>query len=125
MGADKIIDCGVSTEDGRLQLRVPGIPQAKVQLDARAAAIDGQAQMHFRSEIATLGAPGAHDADSLQIPGHLRQVSYLGGGYRCEVDTACGAFFIHHPSALPLGDAVTVRIPASGLHVYPRSPSRT
>ncbi len=125
MGADNIIDCGASTEAGRLQLRVPGIPQAMVQLDVPAATIEGRAQIHFRSEMATLGAPGAHHADSLQIPGRLRQVSYLGGGYRCEVDTACGAFFIHHPSTLPLGDAVTVRIPVSGLHVYPRSLSRT
>jgi ABC-type Fe3+/spermidine/putrescine transport system ATPase subunit len=124
MGADNIIDCAASADGDCLELRIPGIPQAMVRLGATGTAVAGQAQMHFRSEIATLGAPGAHDADSLQIPGHLRQVSYLGGGYRCEVDTACGAFFIHHPTALPLGSTVTVRIPASGLHVYPRSTPR-
>ena len=51
-------------------------------------------------------------------------MSYLGGGYRCEIRTDCGQFFIDHPALVASGDAVTVNIPASALHVYAREPAR-
>jgi hypothetical protein len=60
----------------------------------------------------------------LQLPGQVSQVSYLGGGYRCEVLTSSGPFFIDHPNAVPQGADVTVCVPADALHVYPREPQR-
>jgi hypothetical protein len=62
--------------------------------------------------------------DSLRIPGTITQVSYLGGGYRCEIKTECGQFFIDHPSAVRTGDTATVNIPVPALHIFPRDPAR-
>jgi ABC-type Fe3+/spermidine/putrescine transport system ATPase subunit len=120
MGAENTISCEARAEDGGVHLHVPDIAQARVWCP-HTAAINGPAQVHFRSEMASLGTADAQSSDNLQIPGHIHQVSYLGGGYRCEIKTACGTFFIDHPQAIAQGDAVIVRIPAQALHVYPHA----
>ncbi|WP_394787586.1 ABC transporter ATP-binding protein [Rhodoferax sp.] len=123
MGAENTISCEARSADGGVHLRLPQLAQSEVWCP-NTAPVQGAAQVHFRSEMATLGAADAHTPDSLQIPGRIHQVSYLGGGYRCEISTDCGPFFIDHPRAMADGDAVTVRIPAQALHVYPRDPAR-
>jgi len=120
MGADNTIDCEALADNGGVQLRVPRVPQAQVWCRA-GTPIQGPAQVHFRSEMASLGTADAQADDSLQIPGRIHQVSYLGGGYRCEITTECGAFFIDHPRPMENGDTVTVCIPAHALHIYPRA----
>jgi ABC-type Fe3+/spermidine/putrescine transport system ATPase subunit len=121
MGAENIIDGEAVAGAGAMRLRVANAPEAQVDCDAMLA---GPVQAHFRSEMASLGQPGAEPPDSLRLPGQISQVSYLGLGYRCEISTACGRFFIDHPIAVSSGDAVTVCIPANALHVYPREPAR-
>jgi len=124
MGAENIIDCEAEREQGSLLLRVARVPQAAVRY-VSPLDVDGGVQVHFRSEMAALGEPDLAAANCLQIPGRITQVSYLGGGYRCEIKTDCGPFFIDHPSSVAAGDAVTVNVPASALHVYPRDPARS
>ncbi len=123
MGAENIIDCEAEREQDSLRLRVARVPQAAVRY-VSPLDVSGSVQVHFRSEMALLGEPDAAAANCLQIPGRITQVSYLGGGYRCEIKTDCGPFFIDHPRLIVTGDAVTVNVPASALHVYPRDPAR-
>ena len=121
MGAENIIDAEAVPEGGAMRLRVAKAPEAQVGCADMPA---GPVQAHFRSEMASLRQPGFESPDSLRLPGKISQVSYLGLGYRCEIDTSCGRFFIDHPSAVASGEAVTVCVPASALHVYPRDPAR-
>ena len=84
----------------------------------------GPMQVHFRSELASLRFNGAAAQNELRVPGRISQVSYLGAGYRCEIKTECGAFFIDHPGAVGIDDAVMVSIPAIALLIYPRDAAR-
>lgn len=126
MGAENIIDCDTERDREQVVLRVARVPQAAVCVSDNpdSAAPIGRVQVHFRSEMASLGDAGAASADSLRIPGRITQVSYLGGGYRCEIRTDCGQFFIDHPSHVQSGDDTTVNIPVPALHVFPRDPDR-
>ena len=123
MGAENIIACEAEPAGDAVLLRIPHVPLASVRCTPAQSGL-GAMQVHFRSEAASLLGAGEDAANSLQIPGQVSQVSYLGAGYRCEIRTDCGKFFIDHPSALGVGDAVTVAIPASALHVYPRDLAR-
>ena len=123
MGAENIIDCEAAPDGDAVQLRIANVPQARVLCSATQAGL-GAVQVHFRSELASLRTHDTQPANSLQIPGRISQVSYLGGGYRCEIKTGCGDFFIDHPSSIASGDAVTVSIPSTALHIYPRDPAR-
>lgn len=120
MGAENVIHCEAETVAGGMQLRVPGVPLAGV-VCASSAPSGGAVQVHFRSELASLQRVGESHPDSLQLPGQVTQISYLGGGYRCEVKTDCGPFFIDHPNTLAIGDSVAVTVAATALHVYPRA----
>ena len=122
MGAENILDCEAEPDGNEVLLRIAHIPQARVRCTPTQAGL-GAMQVHFRSELASLGS-GDAPVNSLQIPGEISQASYLGGAYRCEIKTACGQFFIDHPRAVAVGDAITVRIPAAALHVYPREAAR-
>lgn len=126
MGAENIVDCDAESSGEQFVLRIPRVPQASVQVDRRTQpdALAGPVQVHFRSEMASLGVPDSPRNDCLQIPGTIAQVSYLGGGYRCEIHTECGQFFIDHPQAVRLGDIATVNIPVPALHVFTRDPAR-
>lgn len=121
MGAENIVDAEAVPEGGAMRLRVAGAAAAQV---ACIDALAGPVQAHFRSEMASLRQPGLESPDSLHLPGRISQVSYLGLGYRCEIDTGCGRFFIDHPNAVAAGENVTVCVPAHALHVYPRDPAR-
>jgi len=126
MGAENIIDCNADNEAGAIVLRVPQIPQAAVRMGGQhpANAPTGRVQVHFRSEMASLGPANGESDDCLRIPGTIAQASYLGGTYRCEIKTDCGQFFIDHPHTAHAGDAATVHIPVSALHVFPRDAAR-
>ena len=123
MGAENIIDCDASPDGDAVRLRIVNIPHAGVRCTPLQARL-GPVQVHFRSEVAALRIDGAEPANRLEIPGQIRQVSYLGGAYRCEIKTGCGQFFVDHPSCIAAGDAVTVSIPSTALLVYPRDPAR-
>ncbi len=123
MGAENIIDCDASPDGDAVRLRIVNIPRAGVRCTPLQARL-GPVQVHFRSEVASLRIDGAEPVNRLEIPGQIRQVSYLGGAYRCEINTGCGQFFVDHPSCIAAGDAVTVSIPSTALHVYPRDPAR-
>ncbi|MBC7707498.1 MAG: ABC transporter ATP-binding protein, partial [Rhodoferax sp.] len=122
MGAENIIDCQATPDGDAAWLHIDQIPQARVSYTP-AQVSSGAMQVHFRSEAASLGS-GSGSGNGLEIPGAISQTSYLGGAYRCEVKTACGPFFIDHPDAVPVGNSVTVSIPATALHVFPRDPAR-
>jgi ABC-type Fe3+/spermidine/putrescine transport system ATPase subunit len=126
MGAENIIDCEAvrQTSGEGVELRVPSAPQARVNGAHMAGASAGAVQVHFRSERASLMLQSPGPDGALQLPGQISQVSYLGGGYRCEVATQSGSFFIDHPTAVPYGAEVTVHVPADALHVYPRDAQR-
>jgi iron(III) transport system ATP-binding protein len=56
------------------------------------------------------------------VAGVVAKQAYLGSVYELTVDTALGAIFVvstdvEHPWAL--GDALTLRLPASGISVVP------
>ncbi|MFZ4286122.1 ABC transporter ATP-binding protein [Variovorax sp. HJSM1_2] len=130
MGAENIIDCQALRQGDGVVLQVPasdGVPQTRIEsvhvADAERV-VSGAVQVHFRSERASLQLQQSEPNGALQLPGRISQVSYLGGGYRCEVATSSGSFFIDHPSAVPHGAEVTVCVPADALHVYPRDPQR-
>lgn len=126
MGAENIIDCEAERDANQVVLRIPRVPQAAVRLvDGPERKLHvGAVQVHFRSEMASLDTGGASQSGGLKIPGTVSQVSYLGGGYRCEIKTDCGHFFIDHPIPVRTGDIATVSIPAPALHVFPRDPAR-
>ena len=127
MGAENIVDCDAAADGEHLMLRIPRVPQASVRVrrQTHPGILPGPVQVHFRSEMASLGVPDSPRNDCLQIPGTIAQVSYLGGGYRCEIHTECGQFFIDHPQAVRIGDVATVNIPVPALHVFARDPART
>ena len=126
MGAENIVDCDAAADGEHLMLRIPRVPQASVRVrrQTHPGILPGPVQVHFRSEMASLGVPDSPRNDCLQIPGTIAQVSYLGGGYRCEIHTECGQFFIDHPQAVRIGDVATVNIPVPVLHVFTRDPAR-
>lgn len=124
MGAENIIDCHAIRDGDSVALRVPSAPQAQVKGVHMVGDAAGPVQVHFRSELATLQEHAPANDGALQLPGLITQANYLGGGYRCEVKTDSGRFFIDHPTPLAHGAAVTVRIPAHALHAYPRDPQR-
>ncbi len=124
MGAENIIDCEAEPFGETVRLLVTAVPQAQVHCP-RTPGDTGAVQVHFRSETAALHHGGEVLPNALCIPGRVSQVSYLGAGYRCEVKTACGAFFIDHPIAVGVDDTVLISIPAAALHVYPREASRS
>jgi putative spermidine/putrescine transport system ATP-binding protein len=121
MGAENIVDCEAAPNGDGSLLQIARLPQEPVAIAAR---YHGPVQVHFRSERAALHAPDAAPADNLRMPGTVTQASYLGGSYRCSVDTPCGAFFIDHPASLATGNNVTICVPSHALHVYPRNPQR-
>ncbi|MEP6969987.1 MAG: ABC transporter ATP-binding protein, partial [Betaproteobacteria bacterium] len=121
MGAENILDCDASPQDGGSVLRITALPQVPLAIAARHV---GPVQVHFRSERASIQPPDATPHDNLRMPGTVTQASYLGGSYRCSVDTPCGPFFIDHAAALASGDNVTICVPSNALHVYPRNPQR-
>ncbi|MBT3068877.1 ABC transporter ATP-binding protein [Rhodoferax sp. U11-2br] len=123
MGAENIIHCEAEVSHAGVHLSVPGLPGASIRCQA-ALPTSGPAQVHFRSEAARLQMPGEPAQDSLQLPGRVTQVSYLGGGYRCEIQTHCGPFFIDHHQSVAHNQTVAVHVPADALHVYPREVSR-
>lgn len=124
MGAENIIDCHASADAQGLTLQVTAIPESHLHgVPARYAAA-GDVQVHFRSEQATLHERGNKNPDALQLPAQLVHACYLGMGYRCEVSTPCGHFFIDHGQPLQEGSAVTVSIARSALHVFARDPAR-
>ena len=122
MGAENTLRCEARSAECGVHLQVTQLPQATVWCP-HTPSVHGPAQVHFRSEMASLGPVDGPASNSLQIPGRIHQVSYLGGGYRCEISTECGTFFIDHASSLARGDAVTVCIPARALHIYSASTS--
>ena len=123
MGAENIIDCDSEPAADGIILRVVRVPEAVVRCSG-AQRPSGNVQVHFRSEMATLSESGPASSDALQIPGTVTQVSYLGGGYRCGIRTACGPFFIDHPRSVLTGDAVNVTIPVPALHIFSRDSAR-
>jgi len=136
MGAENIIDCEATRSGQAIDLSVPLSPASRLQyalgtseqgLNAAVDALTDSAQpvqVHFRSEAAFLRGAGDTVADALRLPARVTQVSYLGSGYRCEVHTDCGPFFVDHPARVALDEAVTLCIPASALHVFRSDPKR-
>ena len=140
MGAENIIDCEAERvaigADLGIDLRVPKSQASTLQClingDTASARVATDAlgdsmqpvQVHFRSETAFLRDACAVIDNALRLPGRVTQVSYLGSGYRCEVDTDCGPFFVDHPTRVSPDDAVTVCIPANALHVFRTDPAR-
>ncbi len=121
MGAENIVACETIRDAASMTLRLAHTPQVAVRLDENAFSVPaGPVQVHFRSEMASLGAAGDAPDNCLRIPGTITQASYLGGGYRCEIKTDCGHFFIDHPRPAQIGDAATINIPVSALHVFVR-----
>jgi ABC-type Fe3+/spermidine/putrescine transport system ATPase subunit len=121
MGAENILECEASPLDGGSVLRITALPQVPLAIATHHA---GPVQVHFRSERASIQAPDAAPPDNLRVPGTVTQASYLGGSYRCSVDTPCGPFFIDHAVSLSSGDPVTICVPSNALHIYPRNPQR-
>ena len=120
MGADNTIVCEAVSHAGGCSFQIPGQTGS---LGAIRQSHRGPVQIHFRSEKATLHQHGSIEGDALTMTGQVSQSSYLGGSYRCTVQTDCGEFFIDHPTLLPDSDRVTVRIPAAALHVFQRDPA--
>jgi len=133
MGAENIIGGRVSRSGGEVTLRVADAAGDDIAALTSAIAthadapgllladgVDGAVQVHFRSEAATLREPGTTADGLLQLPCRIEQVSYLGNGYRCGIHTACGDFFVDHPTRLAAGQAMSIGIPARALHVFPR-----
>ena len=118
MGAENIVDCDATLHSGGSTLQISRLAHESVVIASRH---EGPVQVHFRSELATLHAPDSAPPDMLHMPGTVTQASYLGGSYRCSVDTACGAFFIDHAAPLKQGEKVSICIPSSALHVFPRT----
>ncbi len=121
MGAENTIAGDADTQSDGSLLRIASLPQAQLTIAQRHS---GPVQVHFRSEMASLHQPQRAPPDTLRIPGRVVQSSYLGGSYRCTVQTGCGEFFIDHPDAWASNNDVTVCIPAHALHIYPRVAER-
>lgn len=137
MGAENIVDCVAKRAEMGIVLSVPKSQASTLEcsIDAAtggASVADnalGEAsrpvQVHFRSESAFLSGTDSAINNALQLPGRVAQVSYLGSGYRCEISTDCGPFFVDHPTRVSPDDAVTICIPAGALHVFQMDPART
>ncbi len=137
MGAENIVDCVAKRSEKGIAISVPKSQASTLECSTDAAA-DGACvaedamgeaprpvQVHFRSESAFLSLTETAVSNALQLPGRVAQVSYLGSGYRCEIDTDCGSFFVDHPTRVSPDDVVTICIPAGALHVFRMDPART
>ncbi len=125
MGAENVIEAQAAPHDGAIELRLPALPAARLAGARLPRALPGAGavRVHFRSEAASLRRGAAAGTDNtLQLPGTVGQVSYLGERYRCSVRTGCGEFLVDHPEPLAPDEAVTVCVPARALHVYAHPP---
>lgn len=137
MGAENIVECEAKRSGTGIALTVPKAQVATLECStdvaAGGASVADEAvsetlrpvQVHFRSESAFLDDGSAPVSDALQLPGRVAQVSYLGSGYRCEIYTDCGPFFVDHPTRVTPDDAVTLCIPARALHIFKLDTGRT
>lgn len=137
MGAENIIDCDAKRNGNAIHLNVTGSPASTLQYALNEAEqgisvmVDSlgetaqRVQVHFRSEAAYLHDATSTVSDALCLPARVTQVSYLGSGYRCEVSTDCGRFFVDHPTRVAPDASVTLCIPATALHVFEQDPART
>ncbi|MEN3111334.1 ABC transporter ATP-binding protein [Uliginosibacterium paludis] len=124
MGAANTLACHpqAQADSSRIQLCLAGETAAPVlELAANHPALrEGAAtRVHFRSEAASLHAPGALMDDSLCLPGRIGHSSFLGHAWRCEVQTAGGSFLVDHPVGMKPGDEVLMSVPAGRLHLFP------
>jgi len=78
----------------------------------------GSVRGRFRSSAAHLLADGTVPEGHLALAGRVTQLSYPGGVFRYEIESAGQLYMIDDPCRYAVGDAVTICVPAGGLHLY-------
>jgi len=125
MGAANRIDCETQHADRAIRFRLPADQRGEsvllLELPTQGARRKEQAvRVHFSSDAASLHPPHYAPAETLRLPGRVGHTSFLGGTYRCEVQTVCGRFLVDHPVRLEAQQDVVMCVPAPVLHVFPQ-----
>ncbi len=127
MGAENEIAVHVSRANGSVELIEQGAVKAAslpvsheigdggVNWRATSA---GQVLGRFHSSAAHLVADGAVPAGHLAFAGTVTQLSYPGGVFRYEIECSGQHYMIDDACRYAVGDAVTICVPAGGLHLY-------
>ena len=117
MGAGNVIELEARPAAGGIEIQagphndgalIPGCPTA------------GPVIAHFRSETARLGPADGRADDRLMLRGRISQASYPGGFYRYAVAVGQNQFMVDDARRLPVGEAVSIGLPVSSLHVFSR-----
>jgi len=76
---------------------------------------------YFRSEEARLCQPDQPNDGSLVLRGEIVQCSYPGGFYRYVVRIGSRQYLVDDAQRLAIGETIGIALPATSLHLYPRS----
>ncbi len=127
MGAENAIDLQVARTDNRLLLdetelhKKAELPISQTLEDGGVnwqAKETGPVTVRFRSDAAHLRTAVPVPDGHLGIQGTIKQTSYPGGIHRYEVLSQGRSFMIDDPARYSTGEAVTICLPAEGLHIY-------
>ena len=127
MGAANTISCETQRDADAVRFQVrpdtAGAPLVLLELPAQQLPADagsGAVSVHFSSDAASLHPPHHAPSETLCLPGRVGHSSFLGGAYRCEVQTVCGRFLVDHSVRLEAEQDIVMCVPAPVLHVFPQ-----
>jgi ABC-type Fe3+/spermidine/putrescine transport system ATPase subunit len=123
MGAGNAIRLSLRADQGQLLVE-RGAHNGSMRLAAPGRLRPGPVVAHFRSEQAKLARADEPAGDDLLLAGRIAQTAYPGGFWRYTVAVGDQNFLVDDERRLAVGDAVSVRLPARAVYLYPEEPQR-
>jgi ABC-type Fe3+/spermidine/putrescine transport system ATPase subunit len=117
MGAGNVIELEARPAAGGIEIQAGPHNDGALIPDCPTA---GPVIAHFRSETARLGPADGRADDRLMLRGRISQASYPGGFYRYAVAVGQNQFMVDDARRLPVGEAVSIGLPVSSLHIFSR-----
>jgi hypothetical protein len=120
MGAGNIVPLRMRS-DGKLAGDGIDIGAASLTAEIGHWPCDTSVNVHFRSEEARLCPPDQPNDGCLVLRGEIVQCSYPGGFYRYAVRIGPRQYLVDDVRRLAIGEAIGIALPATALHLYPKS----
>ena len=120
MGAGNIVPLRMRS-DGKLAGDGIDIGAASLAAEIGHWPCDTSVNVHFRSEEARLCPPDQPNDGCLVLRGEIVQCSYPGGFYRYAVRIGSRQYLVDDVRRLAIGEAIGIALPATALHLYPKS----
>jgi ABC-type sugar transport system ATPase subunit len=116
MGAENTVALNVRAGPEGLEIWAPGLPNP---VHWSGTALKGPVIAYFHDAVAELVSPDARFDDSIVLPGHIAQRSYLGGEYRYRIAVGDRHFTVTDDRHLSVNSPVGLRLPLGSLHFFP------